>query len=253
MQPARLRGDVLARQRVRQVDDARYWGRRRRHRNVRTRLMCPTEKQREQHGGPDCRANRRTNRSERHHQLPEAPPPPKLPPPPLKPPLSLELDPLLQPPPPPDQPLEEPLEPPRPDGHALLKPFAISAMKKASRAEGGRCDQRSDHEPGNHADHAAGHGRAEQAAEAGRAGKRRRIARRRGRRGANEDSVSRPGSGPCEACGRGGGNGSPSITPIMRVDAGIDAAGEIAGLEFGAMTSSMMRRAVTSVSAPSRP
>jgi hypothetical protein len=32
------------------------------------------------------------------YQLPEAPPPPKLPPPPLKLPLSLDDDPLLQPP-----------------------------------------------------------------------------------------------------------------------------------------------------------
>ena len=36
------------------------------------------------------------------YQLPDAPPPPKLPPPPLNPPLSLELEPLLQPPPPPE-------------------------------------------------------------------------------------------------------------------------------------------------------
>jgi hypothetical protein len=35
------------------------------------------------------------------YQLPDAPPPPKLPPPPDNP-LSLELEPLLQPPPPPE-------------------------------------------------------------------------------------------------------------------------------------------------------
>src|SRR5438445_619997 len=43
------------------------------------------------------------------YQLPEAPPPPKLPPPPLKLPLSLDDDPLLQPPD--DEPLDQ--EPPR--------------------------------------------------------------------------------------------------------------------------------------------
>jgi hypothetical protein len=44
------------------------------------------------------------------YQLPDAPPPPKLPPPPLKLPLSLDDEPLLQPPPDED-PLDQ--EPPR--------------------------------------------------------------------------------------------------------------------------------------------
>ena len=62
-----------------------------------------------------------------------------------------------------------------------------------------------------------------------------------------------PGMGLVRSLGLGTGSGSPSMTPIMRVMPAATPPEKSPVLNRGAMVSSMMRRAVTSVSAPSRP
>ncbi len=60
-------------------------------------------------------------------------------------------------------------------------------------------------------------------------------------------------SWPCDASGAGAGSGSPSITRIMRLMPAVTPPAKSPLLNFGEISSSMMRREVTSVSAPSRP
>ena len=65
--------------------------------------------------------------------------------------------------------------------------------------------------------------------------------------------LTQSSSMPWEASGCGTGSGSPSITLTRRVIPAVIPPSKSPLLKRGTITSSMMRRAVTSVSAPSRP
>src|SRR6185437_4187584 len=192
------------------------------------------------------------------YQLPDAPPPPKLPPPP---PLSLEPEPPpLQPPPPPDQPVDQP-----PSPRPALRPYRpafwfippIASAKKVTADMMTPASTPAAIEPSRNQTSTA-------TAPPAVADPTSRPSRRRDTAPMPKTAISVNGlnglrkviqasSEPCEASGRGAGSGSPSTTPIIRERPAAMPPAKSPVLKRGTITSSMMRRAVTSVSAPSRP
>ena len=86
-----------------------------------------------------------------------------------------------------------------------------------------------------------------------RAGCRRPRERAKMTKGLNGSIWSSRPSELCRCAGRGAGSGSPSITAMIRSTPAEMPPAKSPLLNFGVMISSMMRFAVTSVSAPSRP
>src|SRR6202165_249470 len=183
------------------------------------------------------------------YQLPDAPPPPKLPPPPLNPPLSLELPPDHELPPLP--PAIQPPPLPRPPGAgevmASLNMTKIDAMTPASAAastEPTKYQATSVTKPP-----VATEPISRPSTLRMRPPKSNTGMMRNGLRGSME--LNEPGL--CRCAGSGAGNFSPSMTPMIRATPAEMPPAKSPFLNFGVMTSSMMRFAVTSLSAPSRP
>src|ERR1700761_423843 len=178
------------------------------------------------------------------YQLPDAPPPPKLPPPPEKPPLSLEL------PPPPDQdpplpPTKPPLRPPPPE----TKLSANIVRKKAMTAE--RAHSASDPIINHATTPMMPPVATEPASLPSKARERPPTMMATKRRMGNRSSRS---AGSLKLCvGSGAGNGSPSITEIIRPTPSEMPPAKSPLRNFGVMISLMIRLAVASVRLPSRP
>src|ERR1700730_5541805 len=183
------------------------------------------------------------------YQLPDAPPPPKLPPPPLNPPLSLELLPEYEPPPLP--PAIQPTPPPRPRGagEVMLSPniTKIDAMTPASNA--------ASREPTKY--QAINVTRLPVATEPISRPNVLRMKPPNSNTGMMRNGLSRSMElnepGLCRCAAAGVGSVSPSITRTIRSTPAEMPPAKSPLLNLGVMTSSMMRLAVTSLSAPSRP
>src|SRR3984957_9172901 len=175
------------------------------------------------------------------YQLPDAPPPPKLPPPPEKPPLSLE--PLEKPPPPP--PMKPPLRPPPPDAKLsanIVRKKAMTADTAHSASEPIRNHATTPMMPPVATEPTSLPSTVREMPPTMVATKMRM------------GNISSRCAGSLKLCvGSGAGNGSPSITEIIRSTPSEMPPVKSPLRNFGVMTSLMIRLAVASVRLPSRP
>src|ERR1700676_680106 len=183
------------------------------------------------------------------YQLPDAPPPPKLPPPPLKEPLSL----LLEPPPDhaPPPPTTQPPPPPAAAGVVMPPPTTVTTEARMPASAETISEPKTNH--------ATSPIKPPVVSEPNSRPKMPRMTPPSTRMAMMVNVLSglrsQVRSELCCCCCRcgGAGNGSPSMTPMIRSTPAEIPPAKSPLRNFGVMISSMMRLVVTSGSAPSRP